>query len=377
MLPAAFTTRLSLAAVLPSSVDALLGVENPLGLRPVERIVVVVVDGLGAASLRARAGHARFLAPLLTKPSTIDSGFPTTTAAALATLCTGTTPGTHGLVGYRVLDSASDRMVNQLNGWDDRLDPATWQRSETVFERAGSAGVRTYAIGQPRYSDSGFTQAVLRGAEYVPGRLVSDRFEAAADILRRPGPSLTYLYVSELDTVAHASGWESAAWTAELEALDGQLASLAAAAGRADGILVTADHGVVDVPQSSHVLFDTVPELVDGVEYVGGEPRCLQLYLSDRSGEAADRLAAAWNNVEGERAWVATRREAVEAGWFGAEVAAEVLPRIGDVLVAARRRIAYYDSRDPVQSGRNMIGQHGSLTPEETRVPLVRLGAIA
>ncbi|NEN06369.1 alkaline phosphatase family protein [Diaminobutyricibacter tongyongensis] len=377
MLPAAFTTQLSLAAVLSSSMDAVLGVQNPLGLRRVERMIVVVVDGLGANSLRARSGHARFLAPFLTKASTIDSGFPTTTAAALATLCTGTTPGTHGLVGYRVLDAASDRMVNQLNGWDDRLDPATWQRSETVFERATMAGVRSYAIGQPRYRDSGFTHAVLRGAEYVPGKQVADRFAAARDILRRPGPSLTYLYVSELDTVAHASGWESPAWTAELEALDGQLATLSASLGRNDGILVTADHGVIDVPQSSHVLFDTVPKLVAGVEFVGGEPRCLQLYLTDRSPAAADRLAATWQDVEGERSWVATREQAVEAGWFGDAVDEVVLPRIGDVLVAARRRIAYYDSRDPLQSGRNMVGQHGSLTPEETRVPLIRLGAIA
>ena len=54
---------------------------------------------------------------------------------------------------------------------------------------------------------------------------------------------------------------------------------------------------------------------------------------------------------------------------------AEVLPRIGDVIVAARKLIAYYDSREPNQSARSMIGQHGSLTDEELRVPLVRLGA--
>jgi predicted AlkP superfamily pyrophosphatase or phosphodiesterase len=246
-----------------------------------------------------------------------------------------------------------------------------------VFERAARAGIRTYAIGQPRYSDSGFTHAVLRGAEYVPGRLVADRFEAARSILRTPGPSLTYLYVSELDTVAHASGWESAAWTAELEELDGEVSRLSAALGRNDGILVTADHGVIDVPHTAHVLFDTVPELVDGVKYVGGEPRCLQLYLEDRSSAVADRLASVWREVEGERAWIATREEAIGAGWFGGTVAEDVLPRIGDVIVAARRRIAYYDSRDLSQSGRTMIGQHGSLTPEETRVPLIRLGAVA
>ncbi len=377
MLPAAFTSRLSLAAVLTSSVDALCGAANPLSLGGVDRVVVVVIDGLGAHSIRARSGHARFLANRLTKTSTIDAGFPTTTAAALATLCTGTMPGRHGLVGYRVLDTANDRLVNQLNGWDAGLDPATWQRSETVFKRAAGLGIRTFAIGQPRYRDSGFTQAILRGAEYVPAKTVADRFEAARRILLDPGPSLTYLYVSELDTIAHASGWESSAWTAALESVDAELAALNGLLGRRDGLLVTADHGVIDVPATSHVLFDTVPELVDGVEYIGGEPRCLQLYLADRSDASADGLAAAWREVEGERAWVATRTEAIESGWFGGAVDAEVLPRIGDVLVAARRRIAYYDSRDQQQSGRNMIGQHGSLTPEEMRVPLIGLGAFA
>jgi hypothetical protein len=45
--------------------------------------------------------------------------------------------------------------------------------------------------------------------------------------------------------------------------------------------------------------------------------------------------------------------------------------------VAARRRVAYYDSRENNPSGRAMIGQHGSLTPEETRVPLIPLGQFA
>jgi hypothetical protein len=51
-----------------------------------------------------------------------------------------------------------------------------------------------------------------------------------------------------------------------------------------------------------------------------------------------------------------------------------VLPRIGDVIVAARKRIAYYDSRPTDQSARGMIGQHGSLTDDERRIPLLGLG---
>ncbi|MBO1738584.1 alkaline phosphatase family protein [Leifsonia sp. TF02-11] len=372
MLPAAFTTPASLATVLPSSLAAVQGRPNALGLRPLQHAVVVVVDGLGAAALKAREGHARTLASRLGKATTIDAGFPTTTAAALATLTTGTMPGEHGLVGYRVRDDAG-RLTNQLNGWDEKMDPAVWQRSRTVFEAASAAGVAAYAVGVPAYADSGFTHAILRGAEFIAGRTMADRFDAVRDILRTPGPGLTYLYVAELDQAAHARGWESPRWTAELETLDGLVAQLAAALGPAHGVLVTADHGIVDIPESGHVLYDTAPELLEGVDEVAGEPRLLHLYV--RPGATAADIAARWNAVEGGRSWVATRDEAIAAGWFGPTVAPEVAPRIGDVLVAARKRIAYYDSRDPQRTGRSMIGQHGSLTPEETRVPLLRFGA--
>jgi predicted AlkP superfamily pyrophosphatase or phosphodiesterase len=372
MLPAAFTTRTSLAAVLPSSLAAVTGEPNDLSLPPLEHVVVIVVDGLGAAALRARAGHARTLAPLLGTSTTIDAGFPTTTAAALTTLTTGVTPGVHGMVGYRVRD-ATGRLTNQLSGWDERMDPATWQRSTTVFERARGRGVAVRAVGSPAYAGSGFTAAALRGAEFVGGRRMADRFEIAETVAGTAGPGITYLYVAELDQLAHAKGWESPDWTAALETLDALVAAFARRLGPGRAALLTADHGVLDVPESGHVLFDTAPELLDQVSAIGGEPRLLHLYTDP--GADADAVAQRWREVEGGRSWVATRAEAVAAGWFGPVVDPEVAPRIGDVLVAARKRIAYYDSRDPLRTGRNMVGQHGSLTAEETRVPLLRFGA--
>ncbi|MDQ4138163.1 MAG: alkaline phosphatase family protein, partial [Actinomycetota bacterium] len=59
MLPAAFRARASLADVLPGCLAAISGDESALRLPPVRAAVVVLVDGLGAAALRARAGHAR------------------------------------------------------------------------------------------------------------------------------------------------------------------------------------------------------------------------------------------------------------------------------------------------------------------------------
>lgn len=370
MLPVAPVGRRSLADVLPGALDAVLGRPGVLGTPRVDRIVVVVVDGLGAVNLRQRAGHARTLAPALTKTSTIVSGFPTTTAAALASLTTGLRPGGHGMVGYRVLDRASDRLVNQLSGWDERMVPEVWQPHPTVFEQAAAQDVPTSVIGPSRYARSGLTRAILRGADYRPAGTVAERFAAARSVLDEGGRRLVYLYVPELDMTAHARGWESPEWTAALEMLDGEFSAFARRLGGREGALVTADHGVLDVPESSHVLVQRGP-LLDGVRHLAGEPRCLQLHLEARVD--ADEVASRWREAEDSRAWIATRDEMAASGWFG-DIGEEASDRMGDVFVAARRAVAYYDAEDA--SGRSMIGQHGSLTAEETHVPLLGFGAL-
>lgn len=376
MLPAGFPSPTSLADVLTSSLSAISGEHTTIELPPVDRAVVVLADGLGANALRTRSGHARFLAQRLNRGSTIDSGSPTTTAAAIATLCTGRMPGEHGITGYRSLDRSTDRVFNHLSGWGQQPAPGRWQRCETVFEAAARHDIPSYAVGPERYRNSSYTAAVLRGAEYVGAGSVHARVEAVRDLFDRGGRCLAYLYVPELDMAAHASGSESDAWLVALEELDSAMAHLARVLRHGEGAFVTADHGVLDVPPRSHILYDSDHELTRGVEHVGGDPRMLQLYLSFGATESqADELAAAWRAVEGHRAWITTRSEAIEAGWFGPVVDAEVAPRIGDVMVAARARVAYYDSTPEGTKARSMVGQHGSLTPEEQKVPLIRLGA--
>lgn len=379
MLPAPHAHRFNLADVLPSCLDSVLGDTNTLALQPVSKAVVLLVDGLGASNLQARSGHARTLAAGLSRHTTIGSGFPTTTAAALATLTTGQHPGEHGLVGYTALDVGSDRVVNQLNGWEEsNLDPATWQRCPTVFERADRLDVRSFAIGAARFVDSGFTRAVLRGAEYLVAGTIAERLAEARRVLNGPHRSIVYVYVPELDQAAHKHGWESDVWIHLLEELDAAVREFAAQLRGDEGLLVTADHGVLDIPTHSHVLFERTSVLFDGIRHVAGEPRALQLYFEpDAPVASRESVIERWRDTESDRSWVATRSEAIAAGWFGPSVHPQVEGRIGDVIIAARKAIVYYDSQAASSSARAMVGQHGSLSPQETAVPLLRFGAYA
>ncbi|MBH0129125.1 alkaline phosphatase family protein [Salinibacterium sp. NK8237] len=378
MLPALNPDSANLTDVLSSSFQAIAGEENRLSLPPVRHAIVLLVDGLGAHNLKARLGHARTLAGAFSKNSIIQSGFPTTTAVAIASLTTGARAGQHGLVGYSVLDPLNDRVLNQLSGWDSRIDPLTWQRVPTIFERATERGFTAVAVGAARYRDSGFTQAVLRGARYVAAGSLAERLRVAVAVGHSSTePSLTYVYAPELDMAGHANGWQSTQWTHALESLDSALASAVRDLAADQGLLVTADHGMIDVPHESHILFDTAPELLEGIAHIAGEPRCLQLHLSSAL-TLTERAAVLdrWQHAEGQRAWVTSREDAIAAGWFG-EVAPEVAARIGDIVVAARKGVAYYDSRVSNNSGRKMVGQHGSWSDEELRVPLLKFGAFA
>lgn len=375
MLPAPRSDAASLADVLSGALASLTAQPSRLALPPARSAAVLLADGLGMSALRARAGHARrLLAAIPAHGGVIDAGFPTTTASALASLTTGLASGQHGMVGYTVRDPQRDGVVQQLGTWPADLDPVLWQPHATLFESARAAGIDAVVVAASRYRDTAFTDAVLRGARFVIAPTIAERVEATIDLLGGAEPALVYTYVPELDMAGHASGAESTAWLTALEQLDAALDALTRLP-RGAGALLTADHGMIDVPAHARLVVPAESELWRGVRHVAGEPRCLQLHV-----ESAAELAGVlerWRTAESARAWVVTRDEAIAAGWFGGPVDDRVLPRIGDVLVAARARIAYYDERQATPRSLAMVGQHGSLSPEELRIPLARWGAFA
>ncbi|MBA4247582.1 MAG: hypothetical protein C0444_04720 [Microbacterium sp.] len=375
MLPAPRAETPSLADVLTGALGAILGETGRLALPPVRSAAVVLIDGLGMSALQQRSGHARrLLAALPSRGDAIESGFPTTTAAALATLTTGLPAGQHGLVGYSVLDRESDRVVKQLTGWDDAMRPREWQPHETVFERAGAHGVDAVVVAAERYRDTGFTEAVLRGARFEARNSIAERIARGVALLGGAERRLVYIYVPELDMAGHAEGVGSELYTKRLDELDAALRALDAPLPSDAGVLLTADHGMLDVPPHRRLVVEADSPLWQGIRHVAGEPRCRHFGLDDP--EQSEAVRDRWLDAEGSRSWVVTREEAIAAGWFG-EVAPGVASRIGDVIVAARAQVAYYDARTASQRSLAMVGQHGSFSTDELRVPLARWGAFA
>jgi hypothetical protein len=367
----------SLTEVLPGVLAALAvpGAVDPLGLAArldgVRRVAVLLIDGLGYELLPVAAPVAPLLADVtagrLGDLRVITAAFPSTTPVGLASLSTGAPPGAHGLVGFTVKVPGSDRVLNHIE-WADDPDPHGWQPVTTQFLQAAAAGVEVSVASRAEFAGSGLTCASYRGARYLPADgadMLAARMLAA--LRRAGGPGLVYGYHPDLDRAGHLFGLDSEQWRSAAVVVDRLLGRLVAELPADAALVVTADHGQLDVPTSHRFDLGTDPRLSAGVEVVAGEPRVR--FLHTTPGAVGDVIAA-WREVLGDAAWVASRREAVAAGWFG-PVAEAHLARIGDVVAVCRDRYAVMATGREPDRVSDLVAFHGSWTPAEMRVPLL------
>lgn len=363
-------------STLAPSVLASLGVageSNRLNLPPSRRTVILLVDGMGANLLARHADRAPYLNSLVGSP--IRAGFPTTTATSIVSLGTGLPSGAHGITGYQSYVQEADSVFNWL-GWHpvgknesyaDSIVPEILQPQPTTFDRAQAAGVIATTVVPSKFDGSGLTRAGMRGANFSGIQAYGDLVANTVAVAKSAERTFTYCYISEIDALGHVYGPESEPWLHQLALVDRLVEQLATALGPDVTLLVTADHGMVEIADANKIDYDQSPTLSKDVLALAGEPRCRHVHTRD--GAAAD-VAERWRAELGDRMWIGTRAEGIVAGLFGPNVKSDYHGRIGDVIAIATDEIAVV--RRSVESGLSGLpGQHGALTPDELLVPLL------
>ena len=341
------------------------GARDVLGLPRADRVVVVLVDGLGARLVDAHAELAPTMAAMAARAhGALRTTFPSTTATALGSFGTGLPPGGHGLMGTAFLLPETDAVLQPL-GWRDEPHPLAVQPEPTVLERLEASGVAVSTVSAAAYATSGLTRAVLRGGRYLGADDDAARLAALREALA-PDRAVVYLYIGELDRTGHIHGVDSEEWRGVLGAVDALMAAVVDIAPAGTAVHVTADHGMLDVPDAARVDLDGRPDLAAGVHVLAGEPRARHVYAEP--GRAAAVLGR-WRDELGDAALVVGRDEAEASGWFG-EVDPELAARIGDVVAVPRDGRTLVSARtDSLVS--SLRGQHGGLDDVEVAIPLL------
>ena len=136
-----------------------------------------------------------------------------------------------------------------------------WQSHDTAFARARESGVEATVVSKRMFEGTGLTEASQRGAIYVGADTVGERISGAVRAATE-SRSITYLYEGELDATGHRRGCGSWAWKHQLAMIDSFAARLREALPERTGLIVTGDHGMVDVDENHRIDVDEEPELM-------------------------------------------------------------------------------------------------------------------
>jgi len=330
----------------------------PAELVAARQVVLLVVDGLGWHQLQDRATQVPDMMALAGEPLTTVA--PTTTATALTSIATGTSPSEHGLVGYRIwVEGEAMNVLRWRSGRGDMRQAAPPTSTQPI---PAFLGRNATVVHQHQFVGSPFSEAHLAGARFRSTHAMSSiAIEVGAALAA--GDRFVYAYHDGIDQVAHGAGVEGPQYDAELAAVDRLISDIRTSMGPDAALVVTADHGLVQVGDAHRVLDPALVKLTRGHS---GEARFM--WLHSRPGRLPDLVEAAEETC-GDDAWVVTAEQVIDQGWFGGPVEDTIRARLGDVAIVAREKVAYMVEAQG--RGFHMIGRHGSMTSEEAMVPFL------
>ena len=333
----------------------------PQPLQDAERIVLLVIDGLGYEQLQRHAHIAPNLMSLV--GGSITTIAPSTTASALTSLVTGASPAEHGIVGYRM--DMGDSIMNSLRWWSETRDLRKVHPPATVQPIPPFVGMTIPVVSRAELEGSAFTEAHLRGSRPCGWRAASSIVAQCANLISS-GEKFVYAYYDGVDKIAHERGF-GAYYDSEIAATDWLVGSLLNTLPSGTTLAITADHGQVQVDDNVVHLSDDIKATL---HHQSGEGRFRWLHA--KRGQESDLLQIA-TDLYSDIAWIASRDQVVEEAWLGpargGRIADQVKRRLGDVALVPFTATTF---DDPLDSGPfSLVCRHGSLTADEMFVPFL------
>jgi len=332
-----------------------------------KRIVLVVLDGAGCNILKYAGILDKFQAECVT------TVFPSSTSTVITTLFTAMTPGEHGILGYNNYVKVLGSVVNPLRfstpyspGRDSLKDYVEFSR---VFPNVKSylteisKDKKTAEVVPLGIEQTEFTLATHGRTSVTRTYLnVWDAYQEASRVLSEDY-DFVYLYVPDVDTIAHKTGPYSEA-TALTAREVWEAVTRLANKFKNYTFYVTADHGLVNVSKDQTISpDDELIRLLEVPPY--GDSRAILLRTRRN---IRDYLASRFSSSS----IFSTQDEMLKL--FGRLNSSVELP---DYVVVPNDDSAYvyaYREKQQREAGK-LKGHHGGLSEEEMLVPLLVLNS--
>ncbi len=349
-----------------------------------DSVILFLIDGFGWQFLEKNYTRYPFLARFFREGivSKLTSQFPSTTAAHITTLCSGSEVGQTGVYEWffhepqlgRVIapllySYAGDKKCGSLKGV---IAPEKILPPETIFQKLKQQGTSSYVFQPKEISHSVYSNWMFRGAEVQGYDRFSKCLSTVLPLMNKGG--LFYVYFGDIDSDSHAHGMDSRQVERSMdkcfEALEEFWKKLSETQLKV-ACLVTADHGMTSIdPATTYFLNRELPQLEQMIE-IGSDKRlltpagsCRDYFLHVLPEKLQETKALLTKALE-DRAIVCEVKDLIKDGFFGSkDVSASFLERVGNLVILphGNHSIWWYEKG---RFDQKFFAMHGGLTRAE------------
>jgi hypothetical protein len=361
----------------------------------ISKCILLIIDGFGYDQWLNYHKKHEFLSKLTKRGvvSPITSVFPSTTANAITTINTGLTPQEHGLIEWYVYFKEIDMIINTMNFkplgsklQDELLEldinPKILYDGNTIYQKLKKEDVKTFTYINEEHVHNIYSKLVFKGSNIKPAKKTSDLImKLRKNLEKEKGATYNYVYLDRLDAIEHRYGPHSEEYHAELSSMSlliqkELVEKIEKKTAKESLIIVTADHGQLNVDPLKTVYLNRYPSLVQNFQRSSnkkvilptGSPRDVFLQVKpDKIQEIRNFLP----EKLGEKALIMDTKEEIEGGLFGTgEPRAEFIDRVGNLLIMPKKNHTIWYNH-PRGRKFDLLGHHGGLSREEMLVPFV------
>ncbi len=326
---------------------------NALEHRKKPVVVMISIDGFRADYLtQFKPPHLRAIASTGIRSVGMESSFPSSTFPNHITLVSGRFPGHHGIVGNSFYDERRSETYSMRNA--ENVADGSWYLTDTtwtVAERHGMVSAAYFWVGSeakiaglsPTYS--------LPYDMSIPNDVRVSKVLEWLSMSEEKRPHLIHLYFSDVDSMGHKFGTDSAEVRKAVLDIDHQIGRLFGAAARSDlpvNFVIVSDHGMQNLDEERVIDVGTITDLADLNPQERGA--YMMLYSNDET-----KIEAAFSDLKkSEKNFKVYRRSEVPK-----KFAFNHPDRVGDLVVIAD--IPYYliDRVTPDRNPLSNMAAHG------------------
>lgn len=341
-------------------------------LKGAKNVVLLVIDGLGVEFVKKNSGKGSVF--VRNRIGEITSVFPSTTMSAITTFLTGSAPQEHGLAGW-FMNLKELGGVGVVLKWEMRnkskikIEVNKFFKQKPFLEKIR---VNSYCVAPKEIIRGEFNKRFTKRAKKLGYNSLKGMFYQLGKVIRKRGRKFVYAYWPGLDGLGHEHGMESRKVKKHFKEIERELEKFVRRMkGRNMVLLVTGDHGLIDVGKEKRINLNKHKEFMDCLSCaVCGEARVGFCYV--RPGKVKEFESYVKRKL-GKYCEMFKSEELVRKGYFGKVPGKEhekLKERIGDYTLIAKENYALKDFLLGEKVKFNKAS-HGGVSKEEMGVPLV------